>query len=99
MLFHFFLPFFVLLLRAVKRRAATLSLVAGLILFMRLVDVFWYTVPALHPANFHIDWLDILAPLGIGGIWIALFIRELRPVALVPLREPLIREALARGPA
>ena len=97
MVFHFFVPFFVLLLRTVKRRVEALSALAALIVVMRLVDVFWYTLPALHPADLQLHWMDILAPIGIGGIWIAAFIWELRPVPLVPLQEPLIKEALARG--
>jgi hypothetical protein len=64
---------------------------------MRLVDVFWYTAPAFHPANFQVHWMDLLATIGLGGIWIAVFIWQLRPVPLLPLQEPLIKEALARG--
>jgi hypothetical protein len=96
-IFHFFLPFFMLLLRSVKRRAETLSALAMLVVFMRLVDVFWYTAPAFHPANFQVHWMDLLATIGLGGIWIAVFIWQLRPVPLLPLQEPLIKEALARG--
>lgn len=99
MVLHFFVPFFVLLLRGVKRRTEALSLLAGLIVFMRLVDVFWYILPSFDPAAFRIHWLDVLTVLGIGGVWIAAFIFYLRPVPLVPLQEALIKEAFARGRA
>lgn len=98
-LFHFVVPFFLLLSRVVKRRLLALCAIAGAIVFMRLVDVLWYTVPAFYPGDFQIHWLDIAAPLGIGGIWIAAFISQLRSVPLLPLRYPDVEEVLQRGPA
>jgi hypothetical protein len=98
-LFHFTVPFFLLLSRGIKRRLPALCVIAGAIVFMRLLDIFWYTVPAFHPGNFHVHWMDILAPVGIGGIWIAAFIWQLRPVPLVPLQDPYVKEALERGRA
>jgi hypothetical protein len=95
--FHFFLPFLLLLSRATKRRAQILAAVAGGIIVMRLVDVFWYTVPAFHPGAFKIHWMDILAPLGLGGIWLAAFLWQLRRVPLIPLHDPYAREVLDRG--
>lgn len=81
--FHFFVPFMLLLSRRNKRRAEFLAAIAGTILVMRLADIFWYTVPAFRPGQFSLHWLDIAAPLGLGGIWLAGFLRELqRPPAL-----------------
>jgi hypothetical protein len=94
MVFHFFLPFFLLLMRGVKRRVPALCALAAAIVFMRLIDVFWYTLPAFHPETFHIHWLDIAAPVGLGGVWIAAFIWQLRPVPLLPLNHPSTKEML-----
>lgn len=94
---HFFLPFLLLLSRFTKRRAQTLSAVAGVIIVMRLVDIFWYTVPAFHPGNFKIHWMDIVAPVGLGGIWLAAFLWQLRRAPLLPLHDPYAREVLERG--
>ncbi|HWO42748.1 MAG TPA: hypothetical protein VNO43_13190, partial [Candidatus Eisenbacteria bacterium] len=90
--FNFFLPFLLLLSRATKRRPAFLAAVAGGVVMMRLIDVFWYVAPAFHPGAFTIHWMDILAPAGIGGIWAAAFLRELRRVPLLPLHAPYERE-------
>jgi len=93
---HFFLPFFLLLLRAVKRNPPTLAAVAVLILVMRLVDDYWIVVPGVPGAHgFH--WLYLVTPLAIGGLWIAAFARRLRGVDLVPGNEPLVEQALAHG--
>ena len=95
--FHFVAPFLLLLSRATKRRTGLLATIAGLVVFMRLVDIFWYTAPAFHPGAFGIHWLDIAAPIGIGGIWLAFFFRQLRRRPLLSAREPYMREILDHG--
>ncbi len=88
LLFHFALPFLLLLFRDVKGRGKTLAAVAGGMLFMRLVDLFWIVEPTAH-ATFQIHWMDILAPIGIGGIWIAVFVWQLKNRPLLPLHPGL----------
>jgi len=93
---HFFVPFFLLLQRAVKRNPATLAGVAVLILVMRLVDDYWIVVPGVPGAHgFH--WLYVVTPLALGGLWVAAFARQLRGVELVPANEPLVEQAMAHG--
>jgi hypothetical protein len=96
---HFFLPFVLLLSRATKRRAEFLAAVAGAIIVMRFVDIFWYTMPAFRPGDFSVHWLDIATLVGVGGIWLASFLRQLRRAPLLPLHEPYAREVLERGRA
>jgi hypothetical protein len=97
--FHFFLPFLLLLLRSTKRRAEFLAVVAGAIIVMRFIDIFWYMMPAFRPGDFSVHWMDIVAPVGIGGLWLTIFLRQLRRVPLLPLQEPYAREVLERGRA
>ena len=59
-LFHFALPFLLLLSRRAKRQAWLLATLAGLIIVMRLVDLFWLVVPAFHPTGLHLHWLDVV---------------------------------------
>jgi hypothetical protein len=47
-LFHFTVPFSLLLSRDLKRNGRTLAMVALLMLFMRLVELFWQVEPAFH---------------------------------------------------
>ncbi|HEV8607705.1 MAG TPA: hypothetical protein VGQ99_20385 [Tepidisphaeraceae bacterium] len=92
--FHFFIPFILLLNRRTKRTPRILAYVGLAIVAMRLVDLFWTIVP--HHAQGHrrdvpyaiMHWLDIAAVIGIGGIWIWWFIFQLRRTALVPVNDP-----------
>jgi len=92
-IFHFAIPFVLLLMRTVKQRANVLIKVAVLIVIMRLVDLFWIVTPNFHPESFSIHWLDFAAPLGIGGIWIAVFLRQLQSLPLLPMNDPRLHEA------
>lgn len=93
--FHFALPFLLLLSRAVKRQTPILGAIAAVIIFMRLVDVFWYTAPAFRPGRFSMHWMDISAAIGIGGIWMAVFFWRLNQRPLLPLGNAHAREVLA----
>ena len=86
-LFHFAIPFFLLLVRRYKRRRQVISAIAGAVVVMRLVDLMWLVVPAHEPA-FHVHWLDLATLVGIGGLWIAGFSRQLRKRSLLPLGDP-----------
>ena len=96
-IFQFALPFLLLLARAVKCRARTLALVAAAILFMHWVDVIWMIEPSFYPGQFHFHWLDVVALIGIGGIWLAVFLTYLKSRSLVPLRDPRFAELLERA--
>lgn len=96
-IFHFALPFFLLLSRDLKRNTHLLALVAGAVLFMRFVDLFWLIVPAFHPADLQVHWMDILAPLGLGGIWLAVFIWQLGERPLLPLHDSSLQETIEYG--
>jgi len=87
-IFEFALPFLLLLSRAVKRKAETLCTIAFLIVGIHLVEVFWFVEPALHPGVFSIHWLDFAAPVGIGGLWLSVFLWQLESRALYPFHDP-----------
>ena len=93
-LFHFCLPFLVLLSRGAKRRVQILATVAATLAVMRLVDLFWLVAPAFHSAGFRLHWMDLGIPVGIGGIWIAVFVWQLGKRALLPAYDPRLKEAL-----
>ena len=83
-LFHFVIPFFLLLLRGVKRNPLLLGSVALLILVTQLIFVYLQIMPAF-PATRPLDhWMDVLAPFGIGGIWLACFLWMLMQRPLLP---------------
>lgn len=73
----FALPFLILLVRANKRRAGRLAAVAGFILALRVVDVFWLLAPSFHGHGFHVHWLDAVVFLAVGGVWMGAWLGRL----------------------
>jgi hypothetical protein len=67
--------------------------VAAAMIVMRLIDLFWIVAPNFNEGKFGIHWMDVLAPIGIGGIWIAAFIWQLKNRALLPLNDPRLAKA------
>jgi hypothetical protein len=88
--FHFAVPFVLLLMRFIKRRARVLAAVAAGLVVMSAVDMYWLTVPAFASdrsgPSFH--WTDGAAWFGIGGVWLWGFITHLDRQPLVPLNDP-----------
>jgi hypothetical protein len=95
MLFHFAVPLFLLLSRDLKRRPQMLALLAGWLIVAHLVQFLWLVQPAFYQHGFHIHWLDFVAPVAIGGLWIAVFAWQLKGKPLLPRRDPRFQEAFA----
>ena len=68
LIFHFFVPFFLLLSRDLKRNPKVLPAVAIWMLLMRLVDLFWMIRPEFTPSALPTIW-DLAAALALGGLW------------------------------
>jgi hypothetical protein len=93
---HFALPFLLLLQRGLKRRLGTLSFVAEFLIVLTLVDVYWMVAPAYEKQP-QIFVSDIFAVLGIGGVWIAAFLWQVKKMPLLPLKDPRFEGALQHG--
>jgi hypothetical protein len=91
---QFAFPFLTLLSRAAKQSAQRLGMLALLILIMRVVDVIWLIEPTFNREHFHLSWMDIVAPIAIGGVWIATFAWQLQKRSLVPINDPQLEQAL-----
>jgi hypothetical protein len=97
--FHFFLPFFVLLFRENKRQGRLLIRVTLLVLAMHWLDLVWLIIPASSDlksigtgsAGPMIPWgqvlLSLFALAGIGGTWVATFAWRLKSWPLIPLND------------
>jgi MFS family permease len=102
-LLHFALPFLLLLSRSLKRDPRKLAAVAVFMLLMRLVDLFWLIAPEygsgkdLPYGHFHISWMDVVAPIGIGGLWLWWFAWQLKKRPLLPYNDPKLESALEHG--
>ncbi len=97
--FHFALPFALLLSRSNKQRAATLGVLAVALLTLRAVDLFFLIVPGTQHdgGGFHVVWTDPVAFLALGGLWLAVFCHKLKDRALLPVNDPRLEEAFGGG--
>jgi hypothetical protein len=104
-LFHFAFPFLVLLTRDIKLRAKWLATLAVFILVLRLVDMYYLIGPtpriSTHGKSLEFfasfSWMDIVAPLAVGGIWLWYFFGELMKRPLVPINDPYLANAIEHG--
>jgi hypothetical protein len=91
-LLHFFVPFSLLLMREFKRRKDPLKWIAALVFVMCIADVIWEVTPAFHPDGFSFHWMDILALIGIGALWLATFLGRLKGRTLLPVHDARFQE-------
>jgi hypothetical protein len=93
LIFHFFVPFSLLLSQSLKRNANLLPQLAVWLIFMRLVDLFWMTRPEFTSRAVP-TWLDFVLPIALGGLWLSFFAFNLKQLPLLPLGEPKLVEAI-----
>jgi hypothetical protein len=92
---HFALPFFLLLSRRAKRNRTVLTAATIWLLVMHYVDLYWLVMPAMPGGEFRPHPVDLLAFVGVGGLFLAVLVRlAIRP-ALVPTRDPRLAESLS----
>jgi hypothetical protein len=102
-IFHFAVPFLILLQQGLKRRPVRLASVAVFILVMRVVDMFFLIGPSprIHPHGvqgaFYVSWMDLVAPLAVGGIWVWYFLGQLMKRPMVPVMDPFLENAIEHG--
>jgi len=90
--FHFALPFAILLSRNLKRHPRRLAMMALGVIVMRFVDIYWLIAPAFSPDAFTVHWMDLLAPIGVGGLWLYFFVGQLKGRPLLPVHDPAFAE-------
>ena len=105
--FHFAVPFLLLLSRDLKRMPHRLVVVALWILVIRYIDLFMLISPEFdasganlhlltgeHEGGFYLHWLDLAAPLAIGGLWLWMFFTQLAQRPLLAFADPYLRESM-----
>lgn len=81
-IFHFALPFLLLLSVALKRSLSRLAVLAAGVLLMRYLDALWHARPAFGSLRFY--WQDAAAMVAFGGMWSATWLWRLGRVAAPP---------------
>ncbi|MBM3795595.1 MAG: hypothetical protein FJW31_16400 [Acidobacteria bacterium] len=89
MLFHFALPFLLLLIRFNKKKSAILGFIAAFMIVMKFLDLAWLIAPAFHEVeeagHQFLHWLDVVTPVGLFGLWAGFFAYQLGRKSLMPV--------------
>jgi hypothetical protein len=93
-LLHFFAPFFLLLFRKVKNNVRLLATIAVVVFAIHAVEMFWVVAPTFYP-RIQIHWTDFAAWFGIGGIWFAVFLGNLKRHPLLARNDPRLENLIA----
>lgn len=98
--FHFFVPFLLLLQRRVKKTPRLLCGVAVYMLVMHMVDMYWIVIPERGPSLGYgvvipgAFLFDVIAFAGIGALAAYAFLRSLAKDSLYPCRDPRLDESV-----
>jgi hypothetical protein len=96
-IFHFAVPFGILLSRPFKRNIRKLVWLAVWLMLMRYLDLFWIIEPNFSK-TFNVTLADVVVPIAIGGFWLAYFFRNLGALPLLPAYDPSAGEVLEMAP-
>jgi len=92
-LFHFAIPFAILLSRPFKRNIRKLVWLAIWLLFMRWLDLFWI-IEANFSRTLRFTLADIVVSLAMGCLWMAFYFRNLASLPLLPAYDATAGEVL-----
>ena len=98
-IFHWLIPFTLLLSRDLKRNKKMLVRVCQFMVFARAFDLFWLIEPNFKDAagNLHFSWgiLEYVAvPVAMVAFWVAYFCMQLKTRPLVQTNDPHLAEIL-----
>ena len=91
---RFFIPFPILLMQGIKKHPHQLSILAGWMLFMQMLDIYIIVLPALHGTGVHVSIWDLISLIAIGATLAFVYLRLLPRASLFPVRDPRLIESL-----
>jgi hypothetical protein len=96
MVFHFGLPFWLLMSRNVKRHVNWLGVGAVILLVTHAVEMYWDVMPNFPGSGYAFSphWLDLTCFLGVGGVYLGVVLRLVAGHALIPVGDPRLVRAL-----
>jgi hypothetical protein len=98
-IFHWLIPFTLLLSRDIKRNKKRLVRVCQWMVFAKAFDLFWLIEPNFKDAarNLHLSWgiLEYVAvPVAMVAFWVAFYCTRLQTRAVVQTNDPHLKEIL-----
>src|SRR5438045_1859621 len=85
---RFFVPFGILLLQSIKKNPHQLSILAGWMILMQMLDMYLIVLPALHGTGVHVSIWDLLCLVAIGTTLAFIYLRLVPRTSLFPVRDP-----------
>ena len=89
---HFFVPFWFLMSRNIKRRLPLLAAGAVCMVVMHVVEAYWIILPNYGPLAPNLTDLGCL--VGVFGVYLAAVLRGMDEYSLVPVGDPRLTRAL-----
>jgi len=96
--FHFALPFVILLSKELKFHPRRLGFMAVWMLVVHAVDLYWMVLPEISQTGPHFTLGDLFAFVGVGGLVIGFLIWRMRGRLLVPVGDPFIASSVEYHP-
>lgn len=93
-LFHWAVPFVLLMSRHPKRRLQALAAFCVWMLVWHWVDLYWQVMPAYSPTEAVFHPIDVLIFVGLGCMFFATVAHAFTKVNLIPIRDPHLAESL-----
>jgi hypothetical protein len=89
---HFFVPFWFLMSRNIKRRLPLLATGAVCMIVMHVCEVYWIVMPNFGALDLSI--VDVGCLVGVFGVYLAAVLRGMEDYALVAIGDPRLGRAL-----
>ncbi len=87
-LFHFIVPFGFLVIRSAKRNRHVLGAICALLLLAGYVNLYWFVQPNFPSDSPVVILYELVLAVAIGGLWLALFARQLGRWPLLAPTDP-----------
>jgi len=91
---HFGAPFLFMMPRTVKKTPWALMLGCLWMIVFHYLDLYYNVMPNFSPETVNFGAVDLLAVVGVFGIYFAIVTTMMRKAALVPLKDPRLGESL-----
>lgn len=85
--------FLMLVIPGLKQSKGVMLSIAGGLLVLRFIELYWFIMPSLSAA-FAPQWWDVALVVAIGGAWFALFTWSLNNHPLLPVKHPHLPSSL-----
>jgi len=92
--FGFFGTFAILISRWVKRQRTALAWVSVWSFIVQLIFMFYVIIPAFERTGSVFSWLDFATVIGLGGIWFAVYIFQLKSRPIIPVNDPRLESII-----